>query len=260
MRRILGPALLACVLNGCAEPAQQAPPAPEPAPRPKPEYLGVDEVKAMLHSATRFCGLDRTEAAEAALLEVAERAFPAYEAILADRDSELLYVGQTCNFLSQIQTERRQFVPLALRRLTEPDAMVSPTAVLHATLLENRYRWFSDRTDIGFLEIALACRQSAAELRGKSRRSAMWLLSAIGDERETTAILPFLSDGMANTRYTAADTLAKIGGQRDLDALNACLKGNDPRRDANEMQYFKKRRDELEARMKAHPVPKYLMN
>jgi hypothetical protein len=61
-------------------------------------------------------------------------------------------------------------------------------------------------------------------------------------------------------RYVTADALAKIGGKRELEALDACLKPGDNRRDANELQHLKQRRDELEARLKANPVPKHLTN
>ena len=234
-------------------------PQMERAPDPRPAIPSVETVKGMLRSATKICGFDRTEAAEEALIELGEQAFPAYEAILADRNSELLYVWQTCRFLSLLKTERRQFIPIALRRLKEPDALVSPELVLRETR-SNSYSLLEWRKSISCFELAIVIHRYAAELRADSRRSAIRLLSAIGDVREAGAILPFLSDDEAYTRYTAADALARIGSKRELDAFNMCLKGGDPRRDANEMKYLKERRDELESRLKKNPLPGHPIN
>src|SRR6476620_9956771 len=44
-------------------PAQNSEP-PDVAPEPRPAIPSVETVKRMLHSATKFCGFDRTEAAE----------------------------------------------------------------------------------------------------------------------------------------------------------------------------------------------------
>ncbi len=69
-----------------------------------------------------------------------------------------------------------------------------------------------------------------------------------------------MSDDADSVRYATADALVKIGGPRELEALTACLKPGDPRRDANELQYLTERRDELATRLKEHSVPKTLTN
>jgi HEAT repeat protein len=92
------------------------------------------------------------------------------------------------------------------------------------------------------------------------RMSAVDLLGHIGDERDTAPVASLLSDADLGVRYSAARTLSRIGGKRDLEGMDAQLKTNGPRMKENELQHVKKCRDELEKRLKEHPLPKNLIN
>jgi hypothetical protein len=92
------------------------------------------------------------------------------------------------------------------------------------------------------------------------RRVALELLEEIGDDRDTAPVVTLLSDPDSGVRRRAARTLAKIGGWRDLEAMDAWLQNGDHLGDGDHVMKAKKCRDELEERLKKHPVPKYLTN
>jgi HEAT repeat protein len=94
------------------------------------------------------------------------------------------------------------------------------------------------------------------------RFRALRLLAEIGSEHDTAAVIPLLSDTDSLIRYTASETLAKIGGRRDLEAMDAWLKnGKNPRpKDTDYPLHVKKCRDELEKRLKDNPIPKDIIN
>jgi HEAT repeats len=93
------------------------------------------------------------------------------------------------------------------------------------------------------------------------RHSAVDVLGDIGDERDAGTLLPLLSDDSMTVRSFAAKSLAKIGGKRELEGMNAWLKDGKHPEDGNySLNIVKKCRDELEQRLKEHPVPKTLMN
>ena len=59
--------------------------------------------------------------------------------------------------------------------------------------------------------------------------------------------------------YAAAETLAKIGGKRDMVAMDAFPRtGTAHRKDGKLLMHIKKCRDELENRLNANPIPKNL--
>jgi HEAT repeat protein len=193
-------ALLALAFAGCAEPATPTPPAPEPEPK-----VDVSEQRVRW-----LLGGEKDWEAIAYLIGLGESAFPAYEAILADTDPRnCFYFSNVSIIISRLQTDRRRFVPVVLRRMSDPGDWAHHVAAI--------------------------------------------LLGNIGDGRDAAALVPVLSDGREETRYAAAEALAKIGGRPELDAW---LKDGRHLRSDNERQLFQKLRDELEARVKANPVPR----
>ena len=243
-------------LIGCAESARAQ--APAAAPAAGEDIPGVQTVTRMIRSATKHCGFDRTEEAEAAVVALGDRAFPAYEAILADPKSDGRLVRRTFHFIAQVQADRRRFIPLVVRHLA-PNTEVNPRIVESVIVNQIVYR-SAVPEPATFLRMASDCGERIADENYVTRHYAAKLLGEIGDEREAATLRPLLTDYNGSVRYGAADALAKIGGRRDLDAMNAWLNAADPRKDANEQQYITKRRDELEARLKAHPVGKTSSN
>jgi len=197
-------AVLALALAGCAEPAAPTPPAPEP----EPKVEGTEEwVRWVLLQDKRWKEI------ESPLIALGESAFPAYEAILADTDPKNYFTFNRVSIvLGKLQTDRRRFVPVVLRRLSDPDDWARHTAAI--------------------------------------------LLGDIGDGRDAAALVPILSHERLETRYAAAEALAKIGGKPELDAMDAWLKDGRHLRTDNQRRLFQKLRDELEKRVKANPVPR----
>lgn len=86
------------------------------------------------------------------------------------------------------------------------------------------------------------------------RRAALRCLQEIGTEREAAVIVPLLADGELTVHHLAAETLAKIGGKRELEAMDTWLKSGAGRhRDGQSLQHVKGCRDSLESRLKATP-------
>jgi hypothetical protein len=170
-----------------------------------------------------------------ALRELGEVVHAAYEVIWADPKSTWTEIAGVGIALSYTPAEPRRFVPFAIRRLTAPDALVpvdpeprdGPTEFQAERLAWNR----------AFV-----------------REQAMHLLADNGDERDAWVLVPFLSGDNWKLRRAAAEVLAVIGGQKELDALNAWLAlqhPNDPR-----VPKFRKLRDEFDARLKAKSMPR----
>jgi hypothetical protein len=254
MNRYLPFALVALV--GCAESALAQ--APAVAPTAERDIPSVQTMTRMLRSATKHCGFDQTEEAEAAVVALGDRAFPAYEAILADPKSDDRLIRSTFRFIARVDADRRRFVPLVVRRLA-PNTVVNPQIVQSVIVNQIVYR-SAVPEPATFLQIASACGERIADENYVTRYHAARLLGEIGDEREAATLRPLLTDYNGSVRYGAADALAKVGGKRDLDAMNAWLNAADPRKDASEQQYITKRRDELKARLKANPFGKATSN
>jgi hypothetical protein len=232
--------------------------APAVAPAAERDIPSVQTMTRMLRSATKHCGFDQTEEAEAAVVTLGDRAFPAYEAILADPKSDDRLIRSTFRFIARVDADRRRFVPFVVRHLA-PNTVVNPTLVRSVIVNQLVYR-SAALEPATLLRIACDCGSEIADENYVTRYHAARLLGEIGDEREAATLRPLLTDYNGSVRYGAADALAKIGGKRDLDAMNAWLNAADPRKDANEQQYITKRRDELEARLKANPSGKTTSN
>src|SRR5262249_19781688 len=190
----------ALALVGCARPAAPNEPAPEPeiqpAPEPAAEIPSVETVRELLYLSLGGCALVDTSREVTALRQLGVRAFPAYEVVLADRRSHPNEVTQACRFIMEIQTDRRRFVPLAVRRLSAADGMISED-----------------------LEIA-ADERGWAYWRTRVRWGAVGLLGAIGDERDAAHLVPLLSEEESVLRYAAASALADLGGWPELEAMD----------------------------------------
>jgi HEAT repeat protein len=85
------------------------------------------------------------------------------------------------------------------------------------------------------------------------RREALQLLAEIGTEQDTSPILAMLSDEEKLIRQEAAKTLVKLGGKRDLVALDIWLKTGNYRNDIHYLNFVKECRDKLEKRLKETP-------
>ena len=82
------------------------------------------------------------------------------------------------------------------------------------------------------------------------RRVALDVLVDIGSERDTAPVLAMLSDEENSVRHQAAKTLAKIGGKRDLVAVDIWLKTGNYRDDPFHLRHVRDCRDKLEKRLK----------
>jgi hypothetical protein len=208
----------------------------------------------------QHCG-DDTRRWYQSLFSLGERAFPAYEAILADPQSTPRDVVWVCVFLHECNLDRRRFAPAVVRRLSDPEALVPAAGVVHDVMAGSRdWQFGSGIEPLTFAQHAVACAMELNSARSSVRAAALLLLADIGRQYHTPIVLPFLSDDSPRVRRCAAGVLAKIGGTLGLDALDVVLKANDPRWDEVEIQHLKKCRDELEKRLKKHPIPKDLID
>jgi hypothetical protein len=107
------------------------------------------------------------------------------------------------------------------------------------------------------------CKLAAARLSDKERRvrnAALNYLEKYGSSEFTPKVVALLSDNDRQIRFVAARTLASHGAKCDLEAIDAWLKNGKHPNEKDYIDHVKKCRDELEKRLKEHPVPKNLMN
>ncbi|HEY7153802.1 MAG TPA: hypothetical protein VH575_07565 [Gemmataceae bacterium] len=64
------------------------------------------------------------------LIEMGEKAFPAYEAILSDPESDSYEIGGVLGVLCEVKADRRRFLNHAVSRLTDIDSSVRHNAVI----------------------------------------------------------------------------------------------------------------------------------
>jgi hypothetical protein len=242
-------------LTGCA--GEMPPPPVAAEPVANHDYLGAESLRKELDWWPGCCG-NVVVHSQGYLIGLGERAFPAYDVILADPKSKPDHVEAVCGILTEVEADRRRFVPLAVLRVTAPDALVCFEAIEHAAT-DSRPQLRLHNLSSGF-EIGMAYANRITHHRESVLESAIMLLGAIGDDRDASVLVPCLSNDRGEVRHAAADALAKIGGWQELKAMDAVLKVDDPRRDANEVQHLKACRDKLEVRLKANPIPKHLTN
>ncbi len=211
-------------------------PAQQPAPTPESEIPTVEQVKKVI----RFgdCANRIVEGPtwdELQFLSWGSRAFPACEAMLTDPECDPLHAAGACDIICLVKGDRERFIPLLLRRLRDPDALlcVGVTNV-----------WGGKKLNEDGLTL----------YRNMVRQAAIYALGEIGDERVTEFIFPFLSDPDGSTRREALEALPKIGGKRDLEALDALLGNAPPVRDPNYIKKLQRCREALDARLKANPA------
>lgn len=93
------------------------------------------------------------------------------------------------------------------------------------------------------------------------RNSAVGLMEQIGTPAEGAILVALLSDEHRVTAVQAATALSKIGGARDVVAMDAWLLGGTAYRDDDALlRHVKSCRDALEKRLKAKPTPKDAKN
>jgi hypothetical protein len=92
------------------------------------------------------------------------------------------------------------------------------------------------------------------------RWKALVFLRVHGSEWDTAPVIALMSDKELDVRYEAATVLEKIGGKRDLIAMDAWLKTGSALRDEKEfLSHVKDCRNKLEKRLK-NPIPKGFKN
>jgi hypothetical protein len=163
-------------------------------------------------------GQERSEVEELRALGVA--AFADYDAILADPKSEWEEINGVCSVICELKTGR-QFLPALVQRLAAPDAMVPGIA-------------------------------SRDRLRKFVRESILFALGELGDERDAWVALRVLRRDGRDSWHAAGAALAKIGGQRELEAFDQWLseqKPGDPL-----VRSVRKHRDTLELRLLTQPA------
>jgi hypothetical protein len=198
------------------------------------EIPTVEQIKSMLYRPG--CGSNRLVGElsdnERTILRWGARAFPAYEAILADSASDVVDVEGVCIAIHQLKLERRRFIPLLVNRLTAPDALVQAGSTQD---------W-----DVEIDE------RNATYIRNAVRSAAIELLGEIGSEQETVHVRQYLYNDDYGIQYAVLSALTKLGGQRDLDAVNAWLCNPWPIRPEVFIRRVKQCRDKIEVRLKAN--------
>jgi hypothetical protein len=248
-----------CVVAGCAESSSAPEPARPPTKKhtaPEAELPSVEKVLGMLPGKT--CGMQEHEQWVSSMVALGDSAFPAYEAILADPNSRPGDFMEVCYILSRLTTDRRRFVFVLVQRLSDPDALLSTEVVVRKVMAHDMAGPTGEQPTL--FDRVLRSAEAVTDARSAIRTSAVQLLGAIGNERDTTSIMPFLSDDDAGVRYATAKSLARIGAQRDLEAMDAWLKNGKHPNDGDYMIHVKKCRDELEKRLKENPLPKGIIN
>lgn len=221
------------VLAGCN--------APDKKPQIDPAF--EEEVRELVRCSGKHCGFDVVAPYQEKLLQHGEKAFPVYEAILADPDTDKRMVSLTCAAIERIKVDRRRFVPLLVKRITAADAMYVP---------EWQFRAQVDS------------REEQARHRNRqeshTRDELANLLVEIGDERDAAALAPYLLHQSESLRRVAARVLCAFGNHSHLDAMNLLLKHGLHGPGADELRDLVLCRDQLAKRLKEHPVPRTLTN
>jgi HEAT repeat protein len=87
------------------------------------------------------------------------------------------------------------------------------------------------------------------------RRISLQLLADIGRERDASPVVALLSDEQYSVAYNAAETLAAIGGPRELVAFDIWLITNPRRKDEELRRHVAKCRAELKQRLEKVKKP-----
>jgi hypothetical protein len=180
-------------------------------------YLGTPTICAR----STLTGQESREVKELRLR--GEVAYAEYEVILADPDSRWEEIWGTCQMISEIRGDRRRFVPSLVLRLTTPDALVPGD-------------------------------QNLDVIREWIRGYVIRTLEDIGDERALGVLVRVMQQDELESAYLAVRTLAKFGGQNELDAMTAWLVGQKP--NLSRVRKMYQYRDEMEARLQTQrPKP-----
>ena len=139
------------------------------------------------------------------LVALGEKAFPAYERILADPKATALEAGRIFSVLQHVKADRSRFVEPAVKWLTAPD--------------------------------------------GDARWDAIRLLGKIGSRKDSPPIVALLWNEDRTVVRAAAETLAAIGGDRELMALDIWLKSGSHRTDVDLRRIVRQCRDALEPKV-----------
>lgn len=176
----------------------------------------ADDGQANFSTVREWLQLNEFKASRQALVELGTRAFEAYHLILSDPDATDHEVSRIFGVLALVKGDRKPFLEHAVRSLANKDA---------------RVRW-----------------------------TAVGLLGAIGGRAEASPVVALLSDGKKPgdivVVFSAAETLAAIGGPREVIAMDAWLLGGSHLDDKKLRAHVKRYRDELAARLAKEPKKK----
>lgn len=147
------------------------------------------------------------------LIQLGEKVFPAFEAILSDPKAKPHQVARIFGVLYAVKADRRRFLEHAVRGLANADS--------------------------------------------KTRWAAVELLGQIGTPAEASPVVALLSDGNRVADqvivYSAAKTLAAIGGPREVIAMDVWLLGASHRNDPQLRRHVAQCRDKLKERLDKMP-------
>jgi hypothetical protein len=253
---VLGAAML--VFLGCAEPTPPVQTAPEPRalPEPEPRYLSAEKVRELIYQerqAKQRCGFDSDEWT-ASMFRLGDRAFPGYEAILADPQSDAQDIHLVYRFIFYSEADRLRFGPILVRRLADSDAMLPAHVFVRGMVRDGLYWNHGPAVDPATLAgRVIRCALELSLERNRVRLRVIALLGAIGYERGADLVATYLRHEESDFRLVSAWALSRIGTMSHLNSLDECLKADEPRRDLQERLKVKECRDELEKRLKSNP-------
>jgi hypothetical protein len=139
------------------------------------------------------------------LIALGEKAFPAYERILADSEVSAFEAGRIFAVLQSVKADRSRFIEPAVKWLTVPDV--------------------------------------------KARWPAILLLGKIGSRKDSPPIDAQLWDEDIVIVRAAAETLAVLGGERELTALDIWLGSGSHRTDVDLRRIVRQCRDALQTKV-----------
>lgn len=209
------------------------------------EIPHLDEVRGLVSRGGPGCGgqkvlgddgkpLPGQESSEVKRLRaLGDAVHPAFAAIIVDPKSTLWELFGVSSALADKPGKHRQYVPLAVQRLTAVDALMPvETEPFDGTDEFQARRLLSTRNMV--------------------REWAIELIADHGDERDAAHLLLLLRSEDWSVRRTAADALVRIGGQPELDGMDAWLETQNPIHPLTIT--IKKRRDALETRLRTLPA------
>jgi hypothetical protein len=171
----------------------------------------------------------------AELIKRGDTMFPLYLKVLADPKTEAIYISRIFELLYELkECDRKGFIEPTLRHMV-------------------------DSSHPGHDKVVTNVKGGRMPLQNFTavRREGARLLGQIGNPAEASVLVALLSDRNDDVVRRAAEALAKIGGPREVIAMDVWLQSPPPERDPNTLREFvKKQRDELATRLEKEAAEK----